>query len=113
MLGARGVGVYLDTMPVVPDLEGCCWRVMADLLADQLRRTRFVIPLAEEDLAQEWIERLQLLPLAVVIFGRVLIPQRADEPLQDHKSPLLRVLLPRRCDEETRVFRPVGAVLDN
>ena len=107
------MGVYLDTMPVVPDLEGCCWRVMADLLADQLRRTRFVIPLAEEDLAQEWIERLQLLPLTVIIFGRVLIPQRADEPLQDPESPLLCVLLSRWCDKETRMFRPVGAIFDN
>ena len=107
------MGVYLDAMPVVPNLEGCCWRVMADLLTDQLRRTSLIIPLTEEDLAQEWIERLQLLPLAVIIFGRVLIPQRADEPLQDHKSPLLCVLLSCWRDEETWVFGPVGAVFDN
>ena len=100
-------------MPVVPNFEGGGRRVVADLLTDQLCRARIVVPFAEKNLAEEGIQRLELLPLSIIILGGVLVLQCANKPLQDQECPLLRVLLLRRQDEEARVFCPVGAVLDD
>lgn len=54
---------------------------MADLLAHQLCASRLILPPAEEQLAQEWIQGL-LLTAQILIPTAVLLLQRAEEPGQ-------------------------------
>jgi hypothetical protein len=77
-----------------------------DLLADELRCACLVLPLAQKQLAQERVQRL-LLASQFLAATRVLLLQRADEPLKHQQSALRGVLLGGGCDEYGGVFGPV------
>lgn len=69
-------------MTIVPDLEGGSRRMVADLLADQFCCSRIVNPLAKENLPEEGVQRLQLLPFPIIILGGMLVLQCTEKPLQ-------------------------------
>lgn len=81
-----------------------------DLLTNQLRRPRIILPLPEEYLSEEGIEGL-LLVSVLLAPARVLLFEGGQEPLQHEHRPLLRVGLLRRGCEHGRVFAPIGAEL--
>jgi hypothetical protein len=81
--------------------------MMADLFAHEARLVAFVADFADEDLAQEGVQRL--LDAILRITAGVLLPaQRSEEPFQYRETPLRRILLVRRRDEEIRMLDPVA-----
>lgn len=100
-------------MLLIPAIERRGRRMMAHLLRDQLRNTRFVLPLPQEDLAQERIQRLHALLPAILVLIAMLLLQRAQEPSQHQQRALLGIGLGSWRDEERGVLRPVGGELDD
>ncbi len=80
------------------------------LLRHQVRDAARVFPLPEEELAEERIQRL-LLAAELLVPAAVLLPQRAEEPLQHEQRALRRLRLRGRRNEEGRVLSPVRRVL--
>lgn len=62
-------------------------RSLPDLLADQLRSTSIVLPLAQEQLAQERVKRFLLVAILFTSAG-VLLLQGRKEPLQHQHGSL-------------------------
>jgi hypothetical protein len=80
--------------------------VVPDLLADELCRACLILPLAQEQLAQEGIQRL-LFATKLLTATRVLLLECADEPLQDEHGALGRVFLGGWRDKNGGVLGPV------
>ena len=70
-------------MLVIPDIARSGRRMMANLLRNQVRRSRLILPLPNEQLPKEWIQRLHPLLLSIFIFITVLLLERTQEPFQD------------------------------
>lgn len=120
----RIVAVQTDAMLAVPyavsrdgwvmtahvALASCAqtYQIMSvpDLLTDELCRACLVLPLAQEQLAQERVQGLLLAAKLLTATG-VLLLEGADEPLQDEHGTLGRVLLCGGCDKYGGVFGPV------
>lgn len=83
-----------------------------DLFTNEMCRSCLVLPLSQEQLAQEWIQRL-FLTSQLVAPATVLLLQRTEEPLQDEQCPFSRIIfLACRCDKDGGVFSPVGGEFD-
>jgi hypothetical protein len=80
--------------------------VVPNLLTDELCRACLILPLAQEQLSQKWVERLLLASKLLAATG-ILLLQCADEPLQYQHGTLGRVFLCGGCDEYGGVFSPV------
>ena len=81
--------------------------MVADLLAHEARLVALFADFADEDLAQEGVQRL--LDAIFGITAGVLLPaQRSQEPLQHRETALSRILLVRRRDEEIRMLDPIA-----
>lgn len=81
-----------------------------DLLTNQLRGSRIILPLPEEYLPEEGIERLLLVSVLLAPTS-ILLFEGGQEPLHHEHRPLLWVGLLRRGGEHGRVFAPIGAEL--
>lgn len=81
-----------------------------DLLANEFRGAGIVLPLAQEQLAQEWVQGLLLVAVLLAAAG-VLLLQGGEEPLEHQHGTLLRVGLLCGRGEDGRVLAPVGAEL--
>jgi hypothetical protein len=77
-----------------------------DLLTDQLGSPGLINPLAQEQLAQERVERL-LLATQLLVTRRVLLLQGAKEPFEHKHAALLLVLLSCGCNQDGWHFGPV------
>jgi hypothetical protein len=95
---------------LVPDAVCGDGRVVRNLLTDKLGDSRVIFPAAEEELAEERVERLLLAAQLFVARG-VLLLQCAEEPLEDEHGTLLRVGFGGGCDEQAGHLSPVGAEL--
>lgn len=85
-------------------------RVVADLFRDELGLTSIILPGAEEELAQERIQRLLLAP-QLIVPRRVLLFEGGEEPLEHKKGPFGWIWLLSGGNEDSWVFCPVGAEL--
>lgn len=83
---------------------------LPDLLADELCRASVILPLAQEQLAEEGVQRLLLVAIFLAA-GSILLFQGREEPLEHQHGSLLRVGLFGGCGEDGRMLTPVGAVL--
>jgi hypothetical protein len=88
----------------------CLEDSIPDLLANELCGTCLVLPLAQEQLAQEGVQGL-LLTTQLLTSAGILLLQRAQEPLQYERSASGRVLLGGGRDEYGGMFGPVGREL--
>lgn len=77
-----------------------------DLLTDELSSAGIVLPLAEEELAEERVQRLLLVAILFAAAG-VLLLQCAEEPLENEQGALGRVGLFGRRSEDIGMFTPV------
>lgn len=80
--------------------------IVPDLLADELRGACLVFPSAQEQLAQERVQRL-LLATQLLASAGVLLLQCAQKPLEDKRGAPGRVLLGGGRNEYRGVFSPV------
>lgn len=83
-----------------------------DLLTDQAGLTNLCIrvPLAQEQLSEEGVERL-LLTAELLTAAAVLLVKCAEEPLEDSQCSLFGISFFGRSHEQSRVFGPVGGIL--
>lgn len=81
-----------------------------DLLAYELCGAGVILPLAQEQLAQERVQGL-LLVAVLLAAGSVLLLQGGEEPLENQHGTLLRIGLLGGGGEDGGVLAPVGAVL--
>jgi hypothetical protein len=83
---------------------------LLDLLAHQLGHARVVLPLAQEQLAEEWVERLLLISI-LLASGGILLLECRQEPLEHEQRPLCGVRLLCRSGKDTGMLAPVRAEL--
>lgn len=88
----------------------CLEDFLPDLLADKLCGTCLILPLAQEQLAQERVQRL-LLTAQLLASAGVLLLQCAEKPLQNECSASGGILLGSWCNEYGGVFCPVRGEL--
>ena len=94
-------------MLCIPQVARRDRRVVADLLAHQARLVALFANLADEDLAQEGVERF-LDAVFGVAAGVLLAAKGSEEPFQYGEAALGWVLLVGRRDEEIGVLDPVA-----
>jgi hypothetical protein len=103
---SRDGRVMTEHMALAPTTQNCRHNHIPDLLANELCRANRVLPFAQEQLAQEGVQRLLLTTELLAATG-VLLLQCADEPLQHEHGALGRVFLGGGCDEYGGVLGPV------
>ena len=86
-------------------------RYARDLFRDQLCRASVVLPLPEEEFAQEGIEWLLLIAVLLTSTG-ILLLQGCEEPFQHQQRSLLRIWLLCRRNEDRGMLCPVRRKLD-
>ena len=77
------VSLQTNTLLIVPDAKCCRWRMVADLLGDQLGSTFLCVPAANEKLVEERIQRLPSPPVGPVC---MLLLQGAEKPFKTDKA---------------------------
>jgi hypothetical protein len=103
---SRDGWVMTGHMKLASITQNCKHSRVPDLLANELCRADRVLPFAQEQLAQEGVQRLLLATELLAATG-VLLLQCADEPLQHEHGALGRVFFGSGCDEYGGVLGPV------
>lgn len=80
------------------------------MLRNELGLAHVIYPLSEEQFTQKWVQGL-LLITKLVATASILLLQRAQEPLQNQESTLLRILFLCRCAEYAWVLSPIRGEL--
>lgn len=111
MLYAVAGGWWLKRdVSVLSHLTGLVVVFVPDLLAYELCRTGVILPLAQEQLAQERVQGLLLIAVLLASAG-ILLLEGGQEPLQHQDGALLGVGFLGGRDEDGWVLAPVGAEL--
>ena len=105
------VALDLNAVFLVVDAVGGDGRVVRDLLRHETGDALLVIPVAEEELAEEGVQRLLLRP-ELLTATAVLLFEGVEEPFHDEEGAFGGVGFLGGRDEEGRVFGPVGGELD-
>jgi hypothetical protein len=103
---SRDGWMMTEHVTLAPNAQTYHEAVVPDLLTDKLCRTCLVLPLAQEQLAQEGVQGL-LFATEFLTATRVLLLECADEPLQDEHGALGRVFLGGWRDENRGMLSPV------